>query len=123
MSNRAPLKKLRSQLTEIPKSDWPESSVRSPDRVLASKEFLVQIFLEEPGVIRLSVNRTKTTAGGHWKDGITWDELQQIKRECGFGDQLALEVYPEDDQIINDANMRHLFIPGERPAFAWSYRR
>ena len=120
MSNPAPIKPLRSAFREVPKDQWPSArNARQPDRLMMSRDFLVQIFLEGRGVIRLGINRTKTTASGRWKDGITWDELQQIKRECGFGDELALEVYPEDDQQINDANMRHLFITPVRPKFAW----
>lgn len=50
---------------------------------------------------------------GNWIDGITWDELMEIKRQCGFGDRLAVEIYPPDEHIVNVANMRHLFICNE----------
>jgi hypothetical protein len=58
--------------------------------------------------------------GSKWVDGITWDQLQEIKRGVGLGDKLAVEVYPEDKNIVNVANMRHLFVLPERPLFAWA---
>ena len=114
------LKPLASTLQEVPREQWPRrSDARAPDRLLQSRQFLVQVFYEDKAV-RLSVNRLSTTAGGNWKDGISWDELQQIKAQCGYCEALALEVYPEDSELVNDANMRHLFIPQVRPGFAWT---
>ncbi len=43
-------------------------------------------------------------------DGIGWDELQRIKRECGYGALDAMELYPADDAVINTANVRHLYL-------------
>lgn len=54
-----------------------------------------------------------------WLDGITFDELMQLKRECGRGDLDALEVYPADFDLVNVANMRHLFIVPGGVSFAW----
>ena len=80
--------------------------------VFRSKRYLAQLFATlHEGVLRLSVNRSTMQVGAtRWDDGLTWDELQQIKRECGYGDCDAVEVYPSDGDIVNDANMRHLFI-------------
>ena len=73
-----------------------------------SKHFLVQVYREEFAT-RLSINRT-SRRGVRWKDGITFDELQSIKSAIGFGGHFAVECYPADHNLINDANMRHLFI-------------
>lgn len=54
-----------------------------------------------------------------YRDGITWDDLQRVKRDCGFGDVWAVEVYPDDSELVNVANMRHLWLMAEAPAFAW----
>jgi hypothetical protein len=42
-----------------------------------------------------------------------------LKRECGRGDLDALEVYPVDPDIVNVANMRHLFFPPTPLSFKW----
>ena len=44
------------------------------------------------------------------KDRITWDELQKIKSDCGFGHLDAIELYPADMDVINTGNWRHLYI-------------
>ena len=40
------------------------------------------------------------------------EELMQVKRDCGFGDQDALEVYPSDEDVFNSGNIRHLYFVG-----------
>lgn len=105
-------------LKDIPRSQWPDPLSKHM-RVLRSRNFLVQIFhAPAPAVVRLSVCRT-SIAGDRWKDGITWDELQQIKHECGYGEWDAVEVYPADENVVNVANMRHLWIMAEPLEFAW----
>lgn len=92
---------------------WPRGNDRDDTRVAVfrSRCFLVQVFLiADTSEHRISVNRTDCDKQGNWIDGITWDELMQIKRECGFGDYLAVEFYPADCEVVNVANMRHLFI-------------
>ena len=57
-----------------------------------------------------------------WRDGITWDELQDLKSQCGRGDELAVEVYPKDKNLVNKSNHRHLWIiknPEELP-YVWA---
>ena len=111
---------LPAKLTPVPKHKWPLSGdFRRPMEVWASKKFLVQVFDEGVYADRITVFRTKRKANDKWKDGITWDELQQIKRDIGRGDQWAVEVYPDDRHLIRDANMRHLFLVPQRPPFAW----
>ena len=44
------------------------------------------------------------------QDGITWDELRNIKNECGFADKDAVEFFPAEDSVINTGNYRHLYI-------------
>jgi hypothetical protein len=40
---------------------------------------------------------------------ITWDELQAAKTEAWGPDATAVEVYPPDREIVNDAPIRHLW--------------
>lgn len=82
-------------LKEVPKESWP---VRCHDpkrsNVWVNSYFLVQEFQEENGVIRLSVNTTSMANSGRWKDGISWDALQEIKNAVGYADRDAVEIYP-----------------------------
>jgi hypothetical protein len=100
-------------LQEIPKATWPEFPDHKGEkiRVLRSRGFLVQVYLEQDGTRRLTVNRTDPLPNGMWKDGITWDELMEVKRQAGYGNALAIEFFPPDADIVNVAALRHLFIP------------
>lgn len=40
---------------------------------------------------------------------ITWDQLQHIKNEVWGPDVRAIEVYPAQGQVVNAANVRHLW--------------
>lgn len=106
-----------NKFTEVKSFDWPNRNNKELKRVFVSKLFMVQEFHE--GIyIRLTVNFIKRR-GNNWKEGITWDQLQKIKSEIGYGNKCAVEVYPEDNNVVNVANMRHLFVLPERPEFAW----
>lgn len=107
------------RLTTVPRHQWPNTPSSVP-RIAAwvSRDYLVQAFAEDGDVVRLSVNGVVPTADS-WADAITWDELMEIKRQCGYGDRVAVEIYPDDDNIVNVANMRHLWLLPEAPAFMW----
>lgn len=113
------------RLAELPPSEWPAEYValapKGLTRVLLSGRFLVQEFAPvEGGAVRLTVNRVKRKADlSSWQDGITWDELQRLKTEAGYGDAFAVEVYPADEDLVAVANMRHLWVLPEPPPFAW----
>ena len=84
-----------------------------------SRDFLAVAYADPAGT-RLSINRTQYDRRAQdWRDGITWDELMRVKRQCGFGDRWCVEVYPHDQHIVNVANMRHLWILDHRPEYAW----
>lgn len=87
-----------------------------------NRDFLVQEH-QDNGHIRLSVNRTDISLEtGDWIAGITWDELQTIKRGCGYASAWAVEVFPSDSAIVNVANIRHLWILPEPPEFGWKLK-
>ncbi len=71
-----------------------------------------------PALVRLSINRT-TIIGDRWADNITWDELQRIKNECGYTLHDAVEVFPAEKDVVNVANMRHLWVMKDPLPFAW----
>jgi hypothetical protein len=109
------------ELSEIPRGQWPASTTKViPDRVFRSKTFLALIFPEVDGAVRMSVARTELDKSGHWKDGISWEELQRLKREAGFGAMQAVELYPPDEDVVNVANMRHLWLMLEPLPFQWN---
>jgi len=102
----------KTRLALVPESQWPTSANdETRKRVYRSRKFLVQEFLKN-GITRLSVNRVAHRNGG-WKEGIAWDELQAIKSEVGYGEMTAVEVYPPNSEVVNVANMRHLWLCSE----------
>ena len=108
-----------NELEKVPKGLWP-SQPENLQEVWRSREFLVMIFDsgDESAVERMSIIRTVIEGNG-WKDMITWDEIQKLKGECGRGPKWAVEVFPADGEVVNVANMRHLWIVPECPGFAW----
>ena len=113
----------RQYVKTVAGKDWrkltPDEIARTPSRGprpvagFLNRQYLVQIYDEShkfPGMVRMSVNRAKIKASGTWADKITWDELQTIKRELGFGDSWGCEVYPPEKDVVNVTNMRHLWL-------------
>lgn len=110
--------KLPTYLQQVPPEQWP--GFKPPDlvEVWRSRNCLVQIYTEPAGYQRMSICRSVHN-GDRWVDQVTWDELMRLKRECGRGDRDAVEVFPADRDIVNVANMRHLFFPPEDLPFKW----
>lgn len=111
-------------LIPVPEAEWPASPPghRRPVEVYCSRDFLVQVY-HERGAYRLSVCSTRVGTDGRWLDGISWDVLQRLKREAGFGDHWAVEIYPADLDVVNVANMRHLWVLAEAPPYGWRRNR
>lgn len=105
-------------LVAIPKETWPTSDP-APVAVLRSRDYLVQIFDEAQGFKRLSICRTSLDGHGRWADNISWDELQGLKSEAGFSDFDAMEIFPADHDVVNVANIRHLWISPAPLTLAW----
>ena len=93
-----------------------------PEALFRNRHFLAALYVDdrdgEP-FLRLTVNRTELLPDGNWRGDITWDELMAVKRGIGLGDQWMSEIYPADEEIVNVANMRHLFIVFQ-PPYAWA---
>lgn len=132
MNNRIITREMRRQLerdnakqpsilTPIPKDQWPDlsSMEKQPNAVWRSRFHLVQAFEEAGGATRLSVNRTSVSNNGRWDEGMAWDELQMVKRQVGFGDYYAIEIYPRDRDIVNVSNMRHLWVMRDPLPIGW----
>jgi len=109
---------LKNEFEMIPMSGWPKNNNPDLVKVFLSKKYFVQEY-HEGDIVRLTICQTKRK-NGKWLDGITWEQLQQIKSEIGYSNKCAVEVFPEDENVVNIANMRHLFVLPERPSFAWA---
>lgn len=108
------------RLVEIPREEWPLRQPAKLIRVLRSRDFLVQVFAEPGDVLRLSIQRCAfDRTSGRWADGITWDDLQHLKTLAGYGDRVGLEIYPPDFDMVNVANLLHLWLVPDAPAFMW----
>lgn len=116
--------KMPVALQEVPRGDWPAAFLNSRRllRVLRGRNFLVQVYEEDaPALVRLSINRT-TLSGDRWAENIPWDDLQWCKAQCGYGGHDAVEVFPAAIDVVNVANMRHLWVMSEPLPFAWRRR-
>lgn len=89
----------------VPRDKWP-AEVLPPFgmvRMLNNGHFVVMDCVRPPDRL-LMVQRHNGA------DGITWDDLQWLKAAVGFGDREAVEVFPRDCDVVNVANMRHLWV-------------
>ena len=97
-------------MTPLDPSQWPKNGPENLQEVWISSKFLAQVYHEANGILRISVCRTMILRNGKWKEHISWEELMQVKRETGRGDEYAVEVLPRDYDIINVANFRHIWV-------------
>jgi hypothetical protein len=113
--------KYPDHLVEVPREQWPMVQGWTGSfvvQVFRSRRFTLFVWDQE-GATRLSVQRTEwDDRKKRFRDDISWDDLQRLKSEAGFGAQCAVELFPPDGEVVNVANMRHLFII-PRPAFMW----
>ena len=74
----------------------------------------------DSGMKRLAITRVQIDRyTGEYREGISWDALQQIKNETMGEDCWAVECYPPQRYVQNVANMRHLWILDNEPRFGW----
>lgn len=109
------------ELIEVPKEHWADDRLTNRIGVWRSKQFMVQVF-QEGYYTRISVNRTCLLSDGHFKDEITWDTMQAIKASIGYAGFWAAELFPPDDQLVNVANIRHMWILNEIPPYGWQVK-
>lgn len=108
----------------VPRDQWPDAVVNlqlaRPVAVWRSRYHLAVLY-QEPGKAaqRLSVCRAAIGDDGRFADGLSWDELQEVKNECGFEDRDAIEIYPRNADVVNVSNMRHLWILPSLCVLTW----
>ena len=66
--------------------------------------YAVQVFGRSGGAMHLAIRRHDATEVRGWSD------LQRIKDEIAGPERGAVEVYPRAKDVIDQANMRHLFV-------------
>lgn len=116
-------KKFGAKMQYVPEP-WPHQEGVEMVGVWRSKDFLAQLVVEEKTkAMRLSIQRTMIDEKGGWVEGIAWDEMQRVKSECGLGHLIAVEIYPRDIDVVNVANMRHLFFLPIDFEIGWTARR
>lgn len=115
------------KMEPVPRDEWPffpefETVVLN---VWQSRDYLAVLYQQRAdGMKRLTVNSTRRMRvpysrkpdGTDWRDGITWDELQRVKNETLGPDVWCVEVYPPEAEVVDVANMRHLWPLDEPPA-------
>jgi hypothetical protein len=111
------------QLRLVPREEWPRAVAgldedAYPAEVWRSNRLLALVYCQG-GHERLSVLRTELALNGRLAEGISWDDLQEAKRECGRGERWAVEVYPDDREVVNVQNMRHLWLLPDAPPYGW----
>lgn len=108
-------------LTKVPPSQWPKcEGTAVVVEVWRSRKFLVVLYDERySGPLRMTVNRAELNKSGKWVAEITWDELMRCKREIGRGEQWAVELFPPEAEVVNVANMRHLWLLDAAPDYGW----
>jgi len=118
-------RKYTDLLVELPEDQWPKLPwIKKPDKVFRSRRYIVQVFREDKGLVRISVNRAEVEPcpdppGWRFRDGISWDQLQEIKNAVGFENHDAVEIYPSKFDEVNVANMRHVWVCPGPVWFAW----
>ena len=122
---KAENKMLPVTMTKMPTEKHADQTARSNGRLIEvwrSRNYLCQIYSDggSEQLERLSVCRAEIdTTNRRWRDGLSWDELMRVKREVGYGNFDAVEAYPRDIDIVNVANLRHLFIFREPVPWIW----
>lgn len=100
------------KLTKVPDGDksLPYTSHAMDLReVWRSKKFTVMVW-NVPAGTKISVQRNEwNPTTRRYADGITWDEIMEIKRDIGLGESTGIEFFPADSEVINIANVRHIW--------------
>jgi hypothetical protein len=105
-------------------SEWPQGLPLEPEQIWRNNRFLVQVFNEPRGIVRLSVADYSVLKGfknslPDFNDQINWSDLQRIKDQLGWGKRTAIELFPPKDCVVYECNMRHLWLLPYHFDFMW----
>lgn len=77
---------------------------RGLHRVWKNNVYVVQAFLKPEGITLLMVRRNDAEPIRSWSD------MQRIKNELMGIDRVAVEVYPRERDVVDEAHMYHLWV-------------
>lgn len=112
------LKKYSDNLEEVI-FNQDEHKPKNLVKAYVSKRYFVQLYQEDNKPLRISIIRNKVNVSMEWEDNLTWEEIQGIKDDIGFKNYDCVEVYPAHDNIVNVANMRHIWVMDKLLPFSW----
>ena len=61
------------------------------------------------GMLRVSIGKYPKPGAGAIDLHVNWSKIQEIKEQL-FPDRLAMEIYPPEEQVVDVANLRWLWI-------------
>lgn len=111
--------KYHETLKPVPRTLWSGDIPPKVIGVWRSRAYLVQVYQEADAIVRLSICRTELDDTLGWREGFTWEELQATKNAVGFTTRDADEIFPAEGDVVNVANMRHLWVLPDSIPFAW----
>ncbi|MAH48264.1 hypothetical protein CMI37_20740 [Candidatus Pacearchaeota archaeon] len=78
-----------------------------PDRIWKNNIFIVQVFEKQSewGLVQHAMIRRNDEAPVH-----NWSVIQRIKNEIFGEERTALEVYPKQSRLIDDANLYWIWV-------------
>ncbi len=79
----------------------------APERAHKNSMFVVQIYREPCswGDVKLCMIRRNDESAA-----VSWSDRQRIKNELFGVEAVAVEVFPAESELVDDANMFHLWI-------------
>lgn len=88
---------------------WARMRVRVGDLAYVVKNniFIVQVYRRQTArgvALQLAVRRNDE------EEIRGWDDLQRVKNEIAGPERTAIEIFPPEAEVMDQANMRHLFV-------------
>lgn len=102
------LTKVSENDPDIPYSSHPEDITA----IYRNKKFTVIVWKQNRycKYCKFTVSRNEwSSKERRYLDNITWDEIMEIKRAIGLGETQCWEYFPKDSEVVNEANLRHIF--------------
>ena len=106
----------RLELDESPLADDP--SIQS---LWADEEFFVSVHTEGDDTYRLVVMRMADCAPYDTSVSVplSFEDVQHLKREVGFADRCAVEVFPADENVVAGPAVRHVIVLPQGQHVGW----
>jgi hypothetical protein len=81
-----------------------------------SKTQINVVKVGDTGMVRVTVYSAELENGVIKNMNYPWEFLQWCKAEAGYGEYDACEIYPKDEDVMNQINQRHLWVFVDVPA-------